>query len=181
MSGGIIGRRYAKALLKLAGSSKDIELIGSQVQEVAEVYLENVALHAVIHEPKIKKTKKIDVVDELTKKMECSDLVNKYCRYLTSRNRFDMIADISSAYNDLASRKLGKATADLTVAYKLSQKEKSTLQKQLSEYTGKKISLSVSIDESILGGAITSIESLVLDGSIRNKLNLIRESISKGN
>jgi len=66
------------------------------------------------------------------------------------------------------------------VAEKLSQKEKKLLQKQLAEYTGKKITLTVEVDASILGGAITSIDSLVLDGSIKNKLNLIRETISKG-
>ena len=119
-------------------------------------------------------------IDKLTKKMSCHDLVNTYCRYLTARNRFDIIADISSAYHALANAKLGKATAKIVVAEKLSPNEQKTLQKQLESYTGKKITLTVEVDTSILGGAITSIDSLVLDGSIKNKLNLIRETISKG-
>jgi len=179
MDGGIVGRRYAKALLNLASSNKEIEILGTQIQEVAELFEQNASIRNVMQEPKINRAKKINVIDGLTKKMECSDLINKYCRYLTFRKRFNLISDISSTYQKLANEKLGKATANIVVADKLTQKEEKSLQKQISEYTGKKITLSVSVNKSILGGAITSIGSLVLDGSIKNKLNLIRETISK--
>ncbi len=180
MTGGVVGRRYAKALLNLAGSDKNIGEIGEQLMEVANMFQENTGLRSIMLDPKISKEKRIAVIGELTKKMECQELVNRYCRYLTDRNRFDIIADISSAYDGLASKKLGKATAYVVVAEELSQKEQNLLQKQLAEYTGKKITLSVEVDTAILGGVITSIDSLVLDGSIKNKLNLIRETISKG-
>ncbi|MBU2645677.1 ATP synthase F1 subunit delta [bacterium] len=180
MTGGIVGRRYAKALLNLAGSDKKIEEIGEQLLEVSNLYQENMGLRNIMLDPNISKEKRISIIGELTQKMECQELVTKYCRYLTARNRFDIIADISSAYHALASQILGKATAKVVVAQKLSNKEEKNLQKQLTAYTGKKITLIVEVDSSILGGAITSIESLVLDGSIKNKLNLIRETISKG-
>lgn len=181
MTGGIVGRRYAKALLNLAGSDKNIEEIGEQLTEVASLFQESAGLRSIMLDPKIGRKERIAVIGELTEQMECQELVNTYCRYLTSRNRFEIIADIAAAYNTLASEKLGKATASVIVAQKLSNKEEKNLQKQLSTYTGKKITLSVEVDPSILGGAITSIGSLVLDGSIKNKLNLIRETISKGN
>lgn len=181
MSGGIVGRRYAKALLNLAGNSKNIESVGTQISEVAELFQEDAGLRGIMMDPNISREKRMAVIGELTQKMECQELVAKYCRYLTARNRFDIIADIASAYNNLASEKLGKASASVVVAQKLTKKEEDKLQKQLSAYTGKKISLTVEVDPSILGGAITSIDSLVLDGSIKNKLNLIRETISKGN
>jgi F-type H+-transporting ATPase subunit delta len=180
MTGGIVGRRYGKALLNLAGSDKKIEEIGEQLLEVANLFQENTGLRSIMLDPKISKEKRIAVIGELTKKMECQELVIKYCRYLTDRNRFEIIADISSAYNALASTRLGKATANIVVAEKLSQKEEKQLQTQLAAYTGKKITMTVDVDSSILGGAITSIDSLVLDGRIKNKLNLIRETISKG-
>jgi F-type H+-transporting ATPase subunit delta len=180
MTGGIVGRRYAKALLNLAGSDKDIGVIGEELLEVATLFQENAGLSGIMLDPKISKEKRIAIIGELTQKMKCQELVSKYCRYLTARNRFNIIADISSAYLDLASSKLGEATATVVVAEALSEKDKTLLQKQLSDYTGKKIALTVDVDASILGGAITSIGSLVLDGSIKNKLNLIRETISKG-
>jgi len=181
MSGGIVGRRYAKALLNLAGSDKNIETVSAQITEVAETFQVDSNLRSVMTDPNISKANRMAVIGELTRKMACQELVIKYCRYLTARNRFDIIADIASAFSTLASKKLGKASARVVVAQKLTQKDEKKLQDQLSTYTGKKISLTVDVDPKILGGAITSIDSLVLDGSIRNKLNLIRETISKGN
>ncbi len=180
MNGGI-GRRYAKALINLAGSDKNIEKMGQNLVEIAELFEGEKIVRDVIMEPKLSKAKKMVFVDEVSKKMKCDALVSKYCRYLVSRNRFEMIADISRSYTKLASEKLGISTAEVIVAEKISDKEQAGLQEQLSKYTGKKVTLSVKVDESILGGVITSIDSLVLDGSIKNRLNLIRETISKGN
>lgn len=178
MKGGPIGKRYAKALLNLATESKSIEAIGEEVEEIAKHYEENASLKNVILEPKLSKQQKIGIIDEITKGY--SETVNRYCRYLVHKDRFKIIADISSAYNALSSVILGKVTANIVVAYSLNQTEQKKLQKQLSDYTGKNVTLSVEVDKSILGGAITSIDSLVLDGSIKNRLNLIRETISKG-
>ena len=178
MKGGPIGKRYAKALLNLATEASSIEAIGEEVQEIAKHYEENASLKNVILEPKLSKERKIGIINEITKGY--SEVVNRYCRYLVHKDRFKIIADISSAYTALSSAKLGKATANVVVAYSLTQAEQKKLQKQLSQYTGKKVTLSVDVDKSILGGAITSIDSLVLDGSIKNRLNLIRETISKG-
>jgi F-type H+-transporting ATPase subunit delta len=181
MKGGVVARRYAKALLNLAGTGKTIEDTGEQLQQVAETFTDNVDFRTLMLQPKVRRQQKISIVDQLTRKMKCSDLVNKYCRYLTARHRFDIITNIAAAYSELASEKLGKATAHIVVSSKLSPKEERDLQKLLSDYTGKKISLEMVVDKDIIGGAVTSIGSLVLDGSIRNKLNLIRETITKGN
>lgn len=180
MNGGI-GRRYAKALLNLAGSNEKIEKISQNLDEIAELYTEEKTVRDVIMEPKLSKSKKMSFIGEVVKTMKCDPLLEKYCRYLVSRNRFEIIGDIAKAYNKLASEKLGVAKAEVMVASDLSEKDKTDLAKKLSEYTGKNVTLSVTVDESIIGGVVTSIDSLVLDGSIKNRLNLIRETISKGN
>ena len=181
MIGAIIGKRYAKALINLAESSNSIEKVGNEVAEIANFFEEESLFKNSMKEPKLSKEKKVEIVDAITKQMECDALVNKFCRYLTSKNRFSLIGDISTAFNSIASAKLGKATAKVVVSDMLSTEEEQALQKNLVAYTGKDISLSIEVDKSIIGGAITSIESLVLDGSIKNRLNLIKETLSKGN
>jgi F-type H+-transporting ATPase subunit delta len=179
MSGGI-ERRYAKALINLAGNDKNIEKIGKDLGEIAELYDEEKMVRNVILEPKLSKAKKMLFMGQVVTKMKCDPLLNKYCRYLISRNRFELIGSITKAYSKLASEKLGTAIAEVIVSHPLLEKDQTQLESELSKYTGKKVTLSVKVDKSILGGVITSIDSLVLDGSIKNRLNLIRETISKG-
>ena len=181
MVGGVVGRRYAKALLNLAGKDEKIEAVGNEIIEIAEVYKSSLVLQDLISDPVHTSKVKQGLIGEILTKMESSELVNKFCRFLTSKNRFEVINEVAMAYHVLASDMLGKATANVTVAKELSEDEKLTLQQKLSSFTGKEVSLSVTEDPSILGGAITSIGSLVLDGSVKNRLNLIRETISKVN
>ena len=54
------------------------------------------------------------------------------------------------------------------------------LQEQLSASTGKTVQIHVSVDPSIIGGIVTRIGSMVIDGSIRNQLVQVRESIIRG-
>ncbi len=181
MIGGVIGRRYAKALLQLAGTETKVEKVEKEIREMAAVYQESLALRDFILGPVHTLKQKGDIIGEISKKIECGDLVNKFCRFLVANGRFELIPEIASSYHVQASDMLGKATADVTVAKKLSKEDKQNLQDKLSTFTGKKITLSVSEDPSILGGAITTIGSLVLDGSVKNRLNMIRETISKVN
>lgn len=180
MSGRITGKRYAKALLELAEEKKQIDQVEQELTELVEILDEQAALVQVFQDPKLPRKDKEAIMGEICAKVGVSQLVNNFSRLLISKNRLDIIADILAVYQSMASEKLGKATAEVVVAKELSSEQVATLQKQLADYTGKDISLNVQVDADILGGAITKIDSLVLDGSIRNRLNLIRETIIRG-
>jgi len=181
MVGGVIGRRYAKALLGLAGTKKDdIKLIEREIEEIAEAYQKLDSISAFMANPSYNRQQKTNFIDAVTKKMNCSEIVNKFCRFLAYKNRFAVIGEIASAYRKIGDELLGVASANVTVAFPITGGERKTIQKSLETYTGKQITLTETVDPEIMGGAITSIGSLVLDGSVKNQLNLLRESISKG-
>jgi F-type H+-transporting ATPase subunit delta len=50
----------------------------------------------------------------------------------------------------------------------------------LSEQTGKKVNIETKVDVSLIGGVVTKIGDLVLDGSVRTQLYTIRESLKRG-
>ncbi|MBF0289854.1 MAG: F0F1 ATP synthase subunit delta, partial [SAR324 cluster bacterium] len=62
----------------------------------------------------------------------------------------------------------------------LSETEITDITKRLSEYSGKKVHASVHVDDSILGGIVTRIGSVVIDGSLRNQLTRVYQSIIRG-
>ena len=121
MNGGI-GRRYAKALINLAGSDKNIDKVGQDLQEISELFTEEKSIRNVILEPKLSNSQKQKFIGEVVDKMKLDPLLNKYCRYLVSRNRFELIGDIVLAFNKLASERLGTATAEVVVSHELAQK-----------------------------------------------------------
>ena len=178
MEANIIGQRYAKALLQLAGDQAGT--VGEELSAIAGLYAESTDLQSFIAEPTYNKDKKIEVIGEVVKQAGASDLVIRFSRYLTFKGRFEIIVAIAANFEQLANEKLGKAKASMTVAFEMEQKEIDAMAATLSSYTGKSVSVDVKVDPSIIGGAITKIGSLVLDGSVQNRLNLIRKTISKG-
>ena len=63
---------------------------------------------------------------------------------------------------------------------KLNKNEKTKLNKQLSDQLGKKIELTESVDESLIGGVVIRIGDKVLDGSIKGRLDSMRSSLLNG-
>ena len=182
MEATVIGSRYAKALIKLIGEDhKLLEATGDEVEALAGLYQESPQMQELILEPKYSKSVKAKAIGEIMSQFEFSELVQKFARYLTSQGRFEIIGAVALSFEQLSNALLGKAKATITVAKDLSDKEVADLQKKLSAYSQKKVELSVTVDPAIIGGAITQIGSLVLDGSIKNRLNQIKETISKGN
>ena len=178
---GIIAQRYAKALLNLTPSSADIESTSNALNTVAQLYDETAELKDFILEPKYSRSKKSAVIKEIVGKLDSGKLIERFCRFLLEKRRFSSISSVATNYQRLGDEKLGRATAHIVTAHELSAAEKKKLQDDLSTYSGKKIEPIIETDPSIIGGVITTIGSLVLDGSIRNRLNLIRENLSEGN
>ncbi|MDH5559376.1 MAG: ATP synthase F1 subunit delta [Deltaproteobacteria bacterium] len=178
---GIIAKRYARALMLLAQKVNKVEPIGAQIAELSEVYHQDKNFREFIAEPKYRKSAKLKTVGDILKKMGVDEQLRRFCGYLLVKNRFELIEWISRSYQGLANSALNKAVASITLPFDIDEKETQKIQKQLADYSGKKIELSVLVDPEIIGGAITTIGSVVLDGSIKNRLNLIHETISRGN
>ena len=80
----------------------------------------------------------------------------------------------------LLQEKLGRIEAEVTAAHELPKETVRKLEKAISRYSGKNAEVNVTIDPSIIGGIITRIGSMVIDGSIHTQLNQIRQSIIRG-
>jgi len=177
----VIAKRYAKALIGLVEKDSQIDKINEDLSQLAQTYVGSSDLRHFIKEPKYKLTDKVEGLGKITSALELDELVGKFGRFLVTRHRFELVNTISTAFDLLALERLGKGRAKVVTATKLTVVQTRLLTKQLSAYTKKDITLEVEVDPSILGGAITQIGSLVLDGSVKNQLNQIRETISRGN
>jgi F-type H+-transporting ATPase subunit delta len=90
------------------------------------------------------------------------------------------LASINDFYQKLADEVKGVARASLVSAGALSSDAVEKIRATLSQKTGKDIILEVEQDPSLIGGIVTRIGDLVLDGSIRTQLLNMKESLKRG-
>ena len=178
MSQGVIARRYAKALTNLA--EKDLEITGNSLAAIADVYSNSKELSEVLSDTKVSSQIKQDVLKNILKKIKVSKLVDTFIRYLLAKRRIVLLPNIERAFNLLLQEKLGRIEAGITVAQEIPEVTVGKLEKAISRYSGKEVTVNITIDPAIIGGIVTRIGSVVIDGSIHTQLNQIRQSIIRG-
>ena len=119
MSQGVIARRYAKALIKLAEKGQELEKTGECFSEIALAYQDSAELREVLSDPKVSTELKQSVLKAVLKKLKAPALVDTFSRYLLSKRRIALLPSIESAFNLLLQDKLGRIEARVTVAHEL--------------------------------------------------------------
>ena len=178
MSQGVIARRYAKALINLA--EKDLENTGKSLATLADACSNSTELSEVLSDTKVSSQIKQDVLKNILKKIKVSNLVDTFSRYLLAKRRIVLLPNIERAFNLFLQEKLGRIEAGITVAQDISEVTVGKLEKAISRYSGKEVTVNITVDPAIIGGIVTRIGSVVIDGSIHTQLNQIRQSIIRG-
>jgi len=90
------------------------------------------------------------------------------------------LADINQSFAKVLEERAGFVSAKIVSARELSDKEKKDLKSNVEKMTGKKVSLDFDIDQNIIGGVVTTIGSTVYDGSIKTKLENLKQQLVNG-
>jgi len=180
MSQYVIARRYAKALANLAEQNNALESAGRQLADLAGLIGGSEELRDSLRETRISSDEKRQVIQALLDRLGSSSLISTFSCYLLSKRRILLLPDISRAFAQILQERLGRMEAQVTATRELDDSVIQSLEQQLSEYTGKKVNVQVQIDPSIIGGIVTRVGSVVIDGSIRNQLYQVHQSIIRG-
>lgn len=180
MIGFVLAKRYAKAVIDLAQGAGKVTEVGHDLERVAELFAESPELVHVFSDPTVASDIKEKVLADVLKKGSIQELTQRFIHVLNEKNRILGVGEISEAYRDLSDQLANRTRAKVVSASKLKDKEKKRIQEALSKISGKDVILEVEVDESLLGGVVAYMGSQVFDGSLKNQLAQIRDSLSKG-
>ncbi len=103
----------------------------------------------------------------------------KFLKVLTANRRLFTVRDVIRGFRTLVARFKGEATAEVTVAEQLSEKNLEALKGALKTVTGKDVDLKVKVDPAIIGGLVVKVGSRMVDSSLRTKLNAIKHAMKE--
>jgi F-type H+-transporting ATPase subunit delta len=175
-----IARRYAKALLLIGKEKDQVEAYREELHAFANLMGQEEALNEAITNPLYDAAGRRNVLQTLVDKLNLSKIMASYLALLFDKGRIGYISDIDNFYQKLADEIKGIARANLVAATGLSSETVEKIRASLSQKTGKEIILEVEQDPDLIGGIVTKIGDLVLDGSIKTQLLNMRESLRRG-
>ncbi len=175
-----IARRYAKALLLIGKEDGQAEAYREELDGIAGLISGEKQLEQAISNPLYDAAGRKKVLQAVVKNLGLSDVMRAFLFLLFDKGRIGFLTNINDFYQKLADELKGIARATLVSATELSDEAIEKIQEALSKKTGKSIQLEVKQDPSLIGGIVTRIGDLVLDGSIKTQLLSMRESLKRG-
>ncbi len=174
-----ITNRYAKALLDLAISEHQLDVIVKDLEFVQKNILSLRELFLLIKSPIVKNDKKRKIFSELFKD-KISEISLKFCELIIRRQRSELLLDIIQKFLELKDEYLNIKTVLVKSAFELDEKQIQELKSVLEKKLGKKVNLNFLIDEKLIGGFVVQVDDTVIDASLKHQLELLRKKFLFG-
>ena len=174
-----VAGRYARAFAEVVVEHKiSPDKAVQELSEVAALVQESTELRNVLLNPSVEHSQKLALLDAIVKRIGATKLLRNFVAVLIDHKHILQIGDIAEAVKQELERRLGIAEARVSSFRTLSEAEKKSLEKQLTAVTGKTVRATYSDDPGLLGGAVVRIGSTIYDGSVRGRLQRIKEEIA---
>ena len=172
-------RRYARALFGLAKEDGVTTQVAGELDTLAELFEASPELREALIIPLYPVKQRISVLKGVAQAESLSGLTTNFYSFLIEQRRMVDFAGIREEYARLVDLDSGLVTAEVLSASPLDEQKQDRLRRALSQRTGMEVRLDVTIDESLIGGAIAKVGDLVFDGSIRAQLEGLRANLTK--
>jgi F-type H+-transporting ATPase subunit delta len=179
MTTSTLGRRYATALYSLAEQAGSIEKVGQDLRDFAASFQGSRELRSAFENPIVGVQSRRQILRDIAAQSGMDPLVRDTLCLVSDRGRIRQIGDIATAYQVLAEARSGRVRAEVVTASELPEAYFQELQRTLERVTGKKVSVSRSVDPSLLGGVVTRVGDQVFDGSLRHQLDGLVHELSR--
>ncbi|SRR5258706_6029696 len=169
---------YARALLEMAQAEGVTARVEEEMFRLRELLKANPALLEFLKDPNIKREGKRQALAELFQG-RVHPLVLNTLLTVSDSDRSNRLQHIIEEFIALAAASRQKVSGEIITAVKLDDATLAKLVAELNRVTGQNVQLFQKIDPAILGGAIIKVGEQIIDGSLRRKLDQIKEKLAQ--
>ena len=174
-----VARRYAKALLDEARGTGELATVDADLALIRETVDGARDLRLLLDSPVVARDTKHRVVEALFAG-KIGSRVQRFVAFLFEKDREGLLAPVAEAYAALRDAEEGVAEALVRVPAALDPAEADRLREALEARTGQRLRLRVTVDPALLGGLVVRIGDTVYDGSVRYRLDALRDRMRDG-
>jgi F-type H+-transporting ATPase subunit delta len=171
--------RYARALLDVVIKEGDPEQVEQELTALADLFAGNAELQKALTNPAVSVTAKRGVVETLVSRATPSPPLGKLMLMLADRNRLTLLPELAASYRERLMEHRQIVRAEVTTAVPLPPDRVSQFEKRLAAATGRRVTMTTSVDPSLIGGAVARVGGIVYDGSIATQLAKMRERLEE--
>jgi F-type H+-transporting ATPase subunit delta len=172
-----IARVYSDALFEVAKEEGTLDAIHEQLGAFADALAESHDLQVFLFSPYFSSQEKREGIAKAVTGAE-EEFMN-FLELLAEKHRMPAIFHIRRRFDELWAEENRRLEVTLTSAVELDEDVVERVGKEIERQTDRKIDLESQVDPEVLGGLVLRVGNMVLDASIRTKLERLRKEVAK--
>lgn len=173
-----VARRYATALADVAIERREERDVQNELDQWAEMIEAHARLKEVFANPTIIYDHKRKVLEDLISRSRVRETTASFLRVLLKNQRLSQLRGIVDRFGQVLDERGGMVAAHVTTARPIPEALRNSLHESLAAATGRKVRLSFTTDESIIGGLVARIGSTIFDGSVQSQLDRLANEMA---
>jgi F-type H+-transporting ATPase subunit delta len=172
-----IAEVYARSLFEVAKEHDVLDRVHDELGQFAEALSDDRTLQVFLFSPYFSSNEKREGVKRIV-----SDADERFVNFLeliAERHRMPALFRIKRAFDALWADEHKLLPVTVTSAIELDEGLAEEIGARIQEQTGRKVELSSNVDPEVLGGLMVRVGNMVLDDTVRNKLERLRKQVAK--
>ncbi len=172
-----VSRRYARALLELGIAENNLDALVGDIGKVADAYDGSTDFRVAVDNPLVPHAAKKAILTELCEKLAIGKTAKHAVLLLGDRRRLVLLPEIATMLREMNDAKKGLLRAEVTTAVALSDAFYQKLLSTLEKLSNKRVVLDKKHDPALIGGVVLRIGDLVLDSSLKTRLDGLKHAL----
>ncbi len=173
-----IGLKYGRMLAEVAAESDREARALTELKAFGDTLAGSSELREALENPVIPFASKRAIVERLCQRLKISGIVSNFILIVLENGRIRRFQDFVQAYQDVLDERAGIVRGKVHAAHELPKPLRARLEKTMSDYLGKQVTLSFHSDPDLIGGVKLEVGSMIFDGSIRARLDVIQKMLA---
>jgi len=169
---------YARALFEAAQEQGRLDVVREQFGEVADALDSNRDLQVFFFSPYFSTKEKRDGLARML--TDADPLLTNFLELLIEKHRMPVIFRMRRRLDSLWEQENRLLPVHVTSAIALEDEAVAQIGERVGAQTGRRVELTATVDEDILGGIVLRVGNAILDASIRNRLEQLRKQVARG-
>jgi len=172
-----IAEVYARSLFEVAMEHDVLDRVHDELGEFAEALSDDRTLQVFLFSPYFSSEEKRDGVRKIVS--DADERVVNFLELLAERHRMPALFRIKREFDALWADENKLLPVTVTSAVELDEQIVKDIGARIEEQTGRRVELSSDVDADVLGGLRVQVGNMVLDGTVRNRLERLRKQVAK--
>ena len=169
----VIARPYARAAFEVAYENEAIST-WAQFLEAGCLITEDEKIGLLLRDPKVSSEMLFDIYQSIAKRY-IKEPQERFLKALVENKRLNLFPEIALLFHEFRAESEKTVVAQIISYHELSEQHQQAMKQSLKKRLKREIRLQCQLDQSILGGAIIRAGDIVIDGSVRRRVEQLRE------